>query len=74
MPIELGPALKRLRQNTGASQRDAAKAIGISYVHLNRLENNKEWPSRKCWEKIEQFYAVDLYALALALKEAGNER
>ena len=74
MPVSLGRALKHLRQHTGASQRDAAKAIGISYVHLNRLENDKDWPSRKCWEKLEEFYGVDLYVVALGLRHEGGQR
>jgi putative transcriptional regulator len=40
----IGANVRRLREEHGQSQEDLAEAIGVSRVHLNRLENGKITP------------------------------
>lgn len=46
-------ALRALREKLLFSQTDLAKALGVSYVSVNRWENGKNLPSYKAKRKIK---------------------
>jgi ankyrin repeat protein len=48
---------------TGLTQEQAAKKIGISNSHYNKIENNKIPPSKKARRKISQAYGVEEHEL-----------
>ena len=65
--IPLGTAAKYLRDRLGLSQRAAAQELGISYVHLNNIENGKASPSPEMLEKFRDAWGIDLYMLAVGM-------
>ncbi len=65
--IRLGEAARFIRQEFGLSQRKAAEEIGISFVHLNNIENDKSSPSPEVIEKFRAAWGVDLYMVAAGM-------
>jgi transcriptional regulator with XRE-family HTH domain len=65
--IYLGKTAKYIRETLGISQRQAAEALDISYVHLSHIENNKAFPSPTLLERYRRLWGVDLYVLAWCL-------
>jgi len=65
--IYLGKTARHLRESLGLSQRAAAEQLGISYVHLCNIENNKAMPSPNLLERFQKLWNVDLYVLAWCL-------
>ena len=65
--IHLGEAAKCLRERLGYSQREAGKALGISYPHLNRIENGKASPTAGMIERYYTACGVDLYMMAVVM-------
>ena len=65
--IYLGKTARHLRETLGLTQRAAAKALGISYVHLCNVENNKSMPSPALLDRFRELWNVDLYVLAWCL-------
>jgi transcriptional regulator with XRE-family HTH domain len=63
----LGKTAKYLREELGLTQRAAAEALGISYVHLSNIENNKAIPSAGLLDRYRELWGVDLYVLAWCL-------
>jgi transcriptional regulator with XRE-family HTH domain len=59
--MNLGDTARNLRETFGITQRAAADLLGISYVHLCNLENNKSRPSPEMLEKFRDVFGVDLY-------------
>ena len=62
--IHLGKAAKCLRERLGYSQREAGKALGISYPHLNAIENGKASPTAGM---IERYYTASVSYTHLTL-------
>lgn len=63
----LGAELKELRQKTGLSLREVDKLTGISYTHLNMIENEKRSVTPALLRNLANVYNVnylDLYVLA----------
>ncbi len=65
--IYLGKTARHLRETLGLTQRAAAKALGITCVHLCNIENNKSVPSPALLERFRELWNVDLYVLAWCL-------
>jgi len=63
--INLGKAAKYLREEIGLSQRAAAEEIGISFVHLCRIEKEQASPSPEILEKYRVAWGIDVYMLAV---------
>ena len=66
--IHVGEAARYLRERLGLTQRDAADRLGISYVHLSNLENDKAAPTRNVLEKFRELWKVDLYVLSWCMQ------
>ena len=64
MTIRLGHTARELRETLGLSQRAAAKALGISSVHLCNIEKNRAAPSQALIDRYRELWDVDLYVLA----------
>ena len=62
----IGSTLRDLRMARMLSQRAAAKACGISYVHLCNCEGGHAQPSFDLLDKLSALYGVDVYVLAWA--------
>jgi len=54
----IGSRLKKRREELDLEQKDAAKALGISNVVLNRYEKDKRKPDLETIAKIAIFYSV----------------
>ena len=70
--LKLGATAKYLREAHGLTQRAAADALGVSYVHLCNIERDKAMPSPEMLEKFRRTWGVDLYVLAWCLH--GEQR
>jgi transcriptional regulator with XRE-family HTH domain len=62
--VRLGTTAKRLRESLGWTQRETADALGVSYVHLCNVENNKSQPSQNLLDRFGELWGVDLYVYA----------
>lgn len=62
--IKLGESAKHIRTSKGLTQREAARRLRISNVHLSNIENNKASPSLELVERYRALWNVDLYVLA----------
>ena len=65
--IKIGEAAKYLRTSIGVSQRHAGEWLGISYVHINKIENGKASPTAEMIERYFTAWGIDLYMLAVVL-------
>ena len=63
--INLCDAARELRTRIGLSVRKAAEELGISYVHLSNIENNKVSPSPEIIDRFHQAWGIDLYMFAV---------
>ena len=66
MPISLGLAAHHLRKRLKLTLRDAAEELGISYVHLCKVENDRASLSPETIERFHEAWGIDLYMYALA--------
>lgn len=64
MKIHVGEIARELRKTAGLTQRAAADALGVSYVHLCNIENGKSAPSASLLDRCRDLWGVDLYVLA----------
>ncbi len=71
--IHLGQTARRVREQKGLTQRAAAEILGISYVHLSNIENNKAAPSQSLLNRYKDVWGVDLYILAWCLFGDTND-
>lgn len=62
--IQLGDVAREVRESLGIKQREAAKALGISDVHLCNIEKNRAQPSPALLDKYREEWGVDLYVYA----------
>lgn len=65
--IHIGKAARYLRDRLGITQREVAERLGISYVHLSNIENNKVLPSASILESYKSIWGIDLYVLGWCL-------
>jgi transcriptional regulator with XRE-family HTH domain len=73
MAISLGKAARDLRSRLQLSLRQAALELGISYVHLCNIENEKTSPSPETVEKFHETWGIDLYMYAVAFHSENRE-
>lgn len=66
MSINLGKAARDLRVKLELSLREAEAELGISYVHLCKIETGKVSPSERVVERFHEAWGIDLYMYALA--------
>jgi transcriptional regulator with XRE-family HTH domain len=73
MAISLGKAARDLRTRLKLSLRRAADELGISYVHLCKIENGRTSPSPETIEKFHETWGIDLYMYAVAFHSENRE-
>lgn len=71
--IKVGKTARHVREAHGLSQREAARQLGVSAVHLCNVENNKTAPSQALLERYRELWDVDLYVLAWCLHGEVDE-
>lgn len=62
--MKLGDTARDLRESFGLTQRAAADRLGVSFVHLCNIENDKSRPSPELLGKFRDVFGVDLYIYA----------
>lgn len=62
--ILLGNTARELRESLGLTQRAAAQALGISFVHLCNIEKNRAVPSQTLIDRMRDLWGIDLYVFA----------
>jgi len=75
--MNLGMAIKIIREEKGFKQGDFAKMIGLSQKHLSRIENNHDDPSKKMLVLISKELNVAIpfiYFFALEKEDLREER
>ncbi len=55
------------------TQRAAAEALGVSYVHLSNVERGKAEPSSSLLERFKSVFGVDLHVVAWCLFEDESQ-
>lgn len=65
--VNLGAAAKSLRGRLELSQRAAADELGISFVHLCNIENERASPSPEIIERFRIAWGIDLYMVAVCM-------
>lgn len=73
MSIFIGKTARHVRESLGLTQRAAADALGVSYVHLCNIENNKSLPSPALLDRFRELWNVDLYVMAWCLHGDTNK-
>jgi transcriptional regulator with XRE-family HTH domain len=71
--INLCDAARELRTRLGLSVRKAADELGISFVHLSNIENDKVSPSPEIIDRFRQTWGIDLYMYAVCKFSDLNE-
>ena len=56
--MTLGNRLRKLRENKDLKQKEAAVALGISSVNLNRYETGKHSPDLETLSRLARFFGV----------------
>lgn len=67
----MGLTLKAARVNTGLTQQDAAREIGISEYTLSNYERGRSFPDVPTIKKIEEVYGVSYSELIFLPKDNG---
>jgi transcriptional regulator with XRE-family HTH domain len=62
--IHVGQTARYLREVLGLTQREAARQLGISVVHLCNIEHDNASPSPELLERFRGVYGIDLYVLS----------
>jgi transcriptional regulator with XRE-family HTH domain len=65
--IRLGNTARHLRESLGLTQREAARQLQVTAVHLCNVESNKSAPSSELVNRYRELWGVDLYVLAWCL-------
>ena len=65
--IRLGKTAKMVRDHFGLTQKETARLLGISIVHLSNIENNLSSPSPSLLDRYMEVWNIDLYVLAWCL-------
>jgi transcriptional regulator with XRE-family HTH domain len=69
----LGQTARFVREQRHLTQRAAAEALGVSYVHLSNVERGKAEPSAGLLDRFRVVYGVDLHVLAWCLFEVDDQ-
>ena len=67
----MGLTLKAARVNSGLTQQDAAREIGISECTLSNYERGRSFPDVPTIKKIEEVYGVSYSELIFLPKDNG---
>ena len=70
--IHLGEAARQLRNRMGYSLKEAGKSLGISYVHIHKIEADKSSPTAGMIERYYAAWGVDLYMMAVVMFGDGS--
>ena len=65
--IKIGNTARHLRESLGLTQREAARQLKVTAVHLCNVESNKSAPSSELVGRYRELWDVDLYVLAWCL-------
>jgi SOS-response transcriptional repressor LexA len=71
-PLEIGAAIRRLRERRGMPISDLADAIGMNQGNLSRIENDQQDCKRVVAAKIAAVLGVRISDLYLEAEHAGN--
>jgi transcriptional regulator with XRE-family HTH domain len=69
----LGQTARFLRDQRRMTQCSAARALGVSNVHLSNVERGKTEPSTRLLERLKGLFGVDLHILAWCLFEDDRD-
>lgn len=58
--MNIGLALKTLRERAGLTQYQAAKELGVAQNVISRLENNNLYPSSEMAPKLSKLYKIPI--------------
>ena len=58
-----GQWLKNERLNRGMSQKELASELKLSYVIINKYENNHRFPSLQAQKKISKYFGISIEQL-----------
>ena len=64
LKINLGETAREFRETLGITQRAAAKALGITNVHLCNFEKGKSSPSQALLDRYQELWGIDLYVVS----------
>lgn len=67
----LGITLKKLREKSGKTRKEAAEIFGVSRSYLSKVENSQERPSRDFLDKTHFIYNLSLDEFSQLLEFAG---
>lgn len=70
--IHLGEAARQLRNRMGCSLKEAGKSLGISFVHIHKIETGKASPTAGVIERYYAAWGVDLYMMAVVMFGDGS--
>jgi transcriptional regulator with XRE-family HTH domain len=65
----LAQTARFVREQRHMTQRAAAEALGVSFVHVSNVERGKAVPSSALIERYRDVFGVDLHVLAWCLFE-----
>lgn len=71
--LNIGQTAKSLRESLRWTQRETATALGVSYVHLCRVENGKAHPSFYLIDRYRELWGIDIYVLTWCEQGNGDE-
>ena len=74
--MNIGLRFKRIRENRGLSQKEAADLIGVKYYQLGNYETNRSEPSIVTLKKMSEVYNTtidNLVGNSKLLKNAEND-
>lgn len=58
MENKLSDMIKKYRFENSLSQKEFANLVGISYVQINNIENERHKPSMKTFSKLASFLSI----------------
>ena len=67
VPSDFASRIKQLRQKYGLTQANLAEHLGVSYVTVNRWENEVARPSARLWRQIAKTELLGFAASLMTL-------
>jgi transcriptional regulator with XRE-family HTH domain len=62
--IHVGALARKVREALGLTQEAMAEALGVTNVHISKVENDKSFPSQQLISRYREKFGVDLYVYA----------
>lgn len=72
MKTRIGSTARALRTLADMTQRDAARALRITPVHLCRVEHDQSLPSYELLERYRDVFGIDPYVLEWCINTDGR--